>query len=56
MRDVLAFMWLAGAGMCFGQAGRAELFGTIQDPLGLAIPKAKVEAEEMYYEAVDSDS
>ena len=30
---------------CFGQAGRAELFGTIQDPSGLAVPKAKVEAE-----------
>ena len=30
----------------FGQAGRAELFGTIQDPSGRAIPKAKVEAED----------
>src|SRR6185436_14272178 len=58
MRDVLAFMWLAGAGMCFGQAGRAELFGTIQDPLGLAIPKAKVEAEDqatMAHYSVASD-
>ncbi len=32
--------------LCFGQAGRAELFGTIQDPAGLAIQKAKVEAED----------
>src|SRR5438067_5536395 len=31
---------------CFGQAGRAELFGTIQDPSGLAVPNAKVEAED----------
>jgi hypothetical protein len=27
---------------CLGQAGRAELFGTIQDPTGLAVPKAKL--------------
>jgi hypothetical protein len=32
--------------LCFGQAGRAELFGTIRDPSGLAVPKAKVEAED----------
>src|SRR5471030_193679 len=30
----------------FGQAGRAELFGAIQDPAGLPVPKAKVEAED----------
>src|SRR5438105_10451645 len=46
MRHVVGFMWLAGAGLCFGQAGRAELFGTIQDPSGLAVPNAKVEAED----------
>jgi len=40
------FLWLVGAGLCCGQAGRAEMFGTIQDPSGLAIPKAKVEAED----------
>lgn len=33
-------------GLCFGQAGRAELFGTILDPAGLAVTKAKVEAED----------
>ncbi|HEV3198675.1 MAG TPA: TonB-dependent receptor [Bryobacteraceae bacterium] len=31
---------------CFGQAGKAELFGTIQDPQGLAVTKAKVTSEE----------
>src|SRR5262245_52182800 len=31
---------------CFGQAGRAELFGTVQDPSGLAVPKAKVQAQD----------
>jgi hypothetical protein len=32
--------------LCFGQAGRAELLGTILDPSGLGVPKAKVEAED----------
>jgi hypothetical protein len=45
MRAVLAFFLLAPA--CFGQAGRAELFGTIEDPSGLPIAGAKVEAEEI---------
>src|SRR6266487_4468223 len=31
---------------CFGQAGRAELFGTIQDPSGRGTPQAKVSLEE----------
>jgi hypothetical protein len=31
---------------CFGQAGKAELFGTIQDPSGLPVPYAKVRAED----------
>ena len=31
--------------LCFSQAGRAELFGAIQDPSGLAVSKAKVDAE-----------
>jgi len=31
---------------CLGQAGRAELFGTVQDPSGLAVYRAKVEAED----------
>jgi hypothetical protein len=30
----------------FAQAGRAELFGAIQDPAGLPVPRAKVEAED----------
>jgi hypothetical protein len=35
-----------GSTPCLGQAGRAELFGTIQDPSGLPVPKAKVQAED----------
>jgi hypothetical protein len=31
---------------CFGQAGRAELFGTVLDPAGLPVPKVKVDAED----------
>ncbi len=31
---------------CFGQAGKAELFGEIQDPQGLAVGQAKVMCEE----------
>ena len=34
------------ATLCFGQAGRAELFGTIRDPSGLPVPTAKVAAED----------
>jgi hypothetical protein len=32
--------------LCFGQAGRAELSGTILDPAGLAVTKAKVGVED----------
>ncbi|MBZ5606601.1 MAG: carboxypeptidase-like regulatory domain-containing protein, partial [Acidobacteriia bacterium] len=42
---VLAGFFLLRA-VSFGQAGRAELLGTILDPSGLAVPKAKVEAED----------
>src|SRR5216684_4841202 len=31
---------------CFGQAEKAQLFGTILDPSGLAVAGAKVEAQE----------
>ncbi|MCU1261073.1 MAG: hypothetical protein JWO80_3958, partial [Bryobacterales bacterium] len=31
---------------CFGQAGKAELFGAIQDPSGSAVAKAKVTGED----------
>ena len=34
------------ASACLGQAGKAELFGVIQDPTGAAVPNAKVEAED----------
>ncbi|HTS65437.1 MAG TPA: TonB-dependent receptor [Candidatus Acidoferrales bacterium] len=37
---------LLTATLCLGQAGRAELFGVITDPAGLAVPKAKVEADD----------
>ena len=37
---------LALALPCFGQAGKAELFGTIHDPAGLGIPRARVTGEE----------
>ncbi len=43
-KQTLLFAWVASVAL--GQAGRAELFGTVQDPSGLAIPKAKVEAED----------
>ena len=31
---------------CFGQAGRAELFGAVQDPSGLPVANARVQAED----------
>ncbi len=37
---------LALSAPCFGQAGKAELFGAIQDPSGLGVPKAKVTGAE----------
>ena len=39
-------MALILAGACFGQAGQAELFGNIQDPSGLPVPSAKVQAQD----------
>jgi hypothetical protein len=42
----LALALLFGPTLLRGQAGRAELFGTIEDPAGLAVPRAKVEAED----------
>src|SRR4029077_2108637 len=37
---------ISASTLCFGQAGRAELFGTIQDPMSLGVPNAKVDAED----------
>jgi len=54
---LLVFLTFA-ARLSFGQAGRAELFGAIQDPSGLAVGKAKVEAEDqatMVHYSVTSD-
>src|SRR6266849_5736484 len=42
----ILLLLLAIVAPCFGQAGKAELFGTIQDPSGLSVPNAKVQAEE----------
>jgi hypothetical protein len=43
---ILSSGFVAASMLCFGQAGRAELFGTIQDPSTRSVPKAKVEAED----------
>src|ERR1700686_3192359 len=43
---IVLFGLTLGPVLCFGQAGRAELFGAIQDPAGLPVAKAKVEAED----------
>ena len=43
---LLAVLMGGGALPCFGQAGRAELFGTILDPSGLAVKDASVVLEE----------
>lgn len=47
MRGVLVLFCalIFAAAFCFGQAGRAELFGTIQDPSSLAVARARIEAE-----------
>ncbi len=38
-------LFIAGSLPAFSQAGKAELFGTIQDPSGLGVSKVKVTAE-----------
>ncbi|MGD0199191.1 MAG: TonB-dependent receptor [Bryobacteraceae bacterium] len=43
---VLLLGLIFGVTVCFGQGGRAELFGTIQDPSSLAVAKARIEAED----------
>src|SRR5438309_1785469 len=56
--SILFLGLILGPSLCFGQAGRAELFGTIHDPSGLPVPKAKVEAKDqatMVRYAVTSD-
>jgi hypothetical protein len=59
-RLLLVLSGLIGAStLLIGQAGRAELFGTIADPAGLPVPKARVEAEDQAtmarYAAVSDD-
>ncbi len=60
MRNTLLILGLLSASaLCRGQAGRAELFGTIHDPSGLSVPKAKVAAEDqatmVRYEGVSDE-
>src|SRR5947209_19842805 len=43
---ILRLSSILAAALCFGQAGRAQLFGLIQDPSGLPIAKARVQAED----------
>ncbi|HWE50775.1 MAG TPA: carboxypeptidase regulatory-like domain-containing protein [Bryobacteraceae bacterium] len=38
---------LLAVSACFGQAGKAELFGSVEDPSGLPVSKAKVVAKEV---------
>src|SRR5580765_8792994 len=42
----LLFPLLLCAAPVFGQAGRAQLFGIIQDPSGLPVQQARVQAED----------
>jgi Carboxypeptidase regulatory-like domain len=48
IRDVLLLSsaLILASSMCFGQAGRAELFGVVQDPTGLPVPNTRVSAED----------
>src|ERR1700674_4316749 len=59
MRWLLVVCAIAATPLSFGQAGRAELFGTIRDPSSRPIPGAKVEAEDqatmMHYAATSDE-
>jgi hypothetical protein len=48
IRGLILLVWglILWSTASFGQAGRAELFGTIQDPSNLPVPNAKVIAED----------
>ncbi|MBI2681357.1 MAG: carboxypeptidase regulatory-like domain-containing protein, partial [Candidatus Solibacter usitatus] len=46
MNGYLLPLLLLCAAPVFGQAGKAQLFGTIQDPTGLAVPQARVQVED----------
>ncbi|HEY4360187.1 MAG TPA: TonB-dependent receptor [Bryobacteraceae bacterium] len=49
---LLAFLFLFPALACFGQAGRAEIFGTVQDPSHAMVANAKVEAQDQATQAI----
>src|ERR1051326_6164711 len=57
---LVSSFWILEAGLCYGQAGKAELFGTIRDPSELPVQKVKVELEDQAtmarYSVVSSDS
>src|SRR5690242_20629758 len=59
LADRLCILGLIFALPCFGQAGRAELFGVVRDPAGLGVPKAKVQVEDQatsaHYSALADD-
>jgi hypothetical protein len=45
MRTIAALLFCALP--CFGQAGKAEVFGTVKDPSESILPNAKVQAEDI---------
>src|SRR6266853_5665263 len=56
---LLLLCFVSASTLCMGQAGRAELFGTIHDPSGLAVQKAKIAAQDqatmVRYEGVSDE-
>ncbi len=44
---LIFFVILMSAPACFGQAGKSELFGTVQDPSALAVKDANISADEL---------
>lgn len=42
----ILMVMISSALVCFAQAGRSELFGLVQDPMGLPVSAAKIQAEE----------
>src|SRR5215475_11830496 len=54
MKLTLLGLVLVSSISCFGQAGRAEISGSVQDPSHLAVANAKVEAQDQATQAVYS--
>ncbi len=59
MKYILIWGLILAHSICCGQAGRTELFGTIQDPAGLPVPNAKIEVHDqataVQYSAVSNE-